>query len=1023
MLILQNKTKLLAAIVCFLSIAIGNSGGPTGNYANNAPSYNNCTSCHSGAINTGNGAVEILGLPADGYVPGESYSLTISVTGTHERGYGFQMASQTGNDNAGTFSLGSNSENAELNGNRVQHSTRTISGEWIVEWLAPSSDVGDVTFSISGMATGGNSGNGGDDVYTGAVEVPAFIPVVDEITPFISEYAEGNSNNKYLEFYNPTDQTIDLSGYAFASAANEVDVPGQYEYWNTFDVGSEIAPGGVFVIAHPSADNQILAHADMTHMYLSNGNDGYCLVEGTESNYNVIDCIGDWNGDPGTGWDVAGVSNATVNHTLVRKPTVTTGNPDWDASSGTDATGSEWIVYDNETWDYLGFHTSGTGGENIEPVANAGTNQTVEFGSQVTLDGSSSVDPDGTIESYSWSQTAGATVALSSTDQPIVTFTAPSTIDSLSFTLTVVDNDGSSGLATIYVKTAQGVSNAVFFSEYAEGTSNNKYLEIYNGTGSDVDLGQYAISSCSNGCADESTWDFPSNISFEAGTIVAAGDVYVIAHPSADAQILAQGDATFTYLSNGNDAFGLVNAATGEIIDIIGDRGPDPGDGWEVAGVIAATKDHTLVRKPSIEIGNSNWPSSAGIDASTSEWVVYDNETWDYLGSHSQSVDAPIVAVSAVSPVFISDQTEIEFSASVTTPIGSVSSVVVKYGTNDQLLNEAELYQDNGDIWAGTIPAQQGNIVLQMRVYATNSEGVEGQSTMVERIIASSTPSAIADLYSNQSSNDIVTLKGVITIGGGGLLYPTQTKAYIQDQSGRGMQVFDYDLIDGLDRGDEIEIVGYTGYYNTTYQIKDFEYREISSGNALPDPIVVSPTEANSSEYEGTWISVLGNVTAVTPVSTTGTNLTIDDATSVMVWNSTGIDVSSFVVGYRGQFIGAGSQYNSEYQLLVGYQSDITTVVGVDDDILVAERFELIPAYPNPFNPTTKISFAIDTPSEIQLDVYDVNGKLIDTILKGYYQSGMHGIEWNASEFASGMYFVHLVKQGERRTQKVMLLK
>ena len=70
MLILQNKTKLLAAIVCFLSIAIANSGGPSGNYANNAPSYNNCTSCHSGAINTGNGAVEILGLPADGYVPG-----------------------------------------------------------------------------------------------------------------------------------------------------------------------------------------------------------------------------------------------------------------------------------------------------------------------------------------------------------------------------------------------------------------------------------------------------------------------------------------------------------------------------------------------------------------------------------------------------------------------------------------------------------------------------------------------------------------------------------------------------------------------------------------------------------------------------------------------------------------------------------------------------------------------------------------------------------------------------------------
>ena len=466
-----------------------------------------------------------------------------------------------------------------------------------------------------------------------------------------------------------------------------------------------------------------------------------------------------------------------------------------------------------------------------------------------------------------------------------------------------------------------------------------------------------------------------------------------------------------------------MDASSGLVIDIIGDRGPDPGDGWEVAGISDATKDHTLVRKSSVETGNADWESSAGTDASNSEWIVYDNETWDYLGSHSQSADAPLISVNSVSPIFITDQTEIEFSAAVTTPAGSVSSVIVKYGTNGQLLNEADLYQDNGDIWAGTIPAQQGNIVLQMRVYATNSEGVEGQSTMVERIIASSTPSAIADLYSSQSSDEIVTVKGIITIGGGGLLYPTQTKAYIQDQSGRGLQIFDYELIDGIDRGDEIEIVGYSGYYNTTYQIKDFEYREISSGNALPDPIVVSPSEANSSEYEGTWISVLGNVTAVTPVSTTGTNLTIDDATSVMVWNSTGIDVSSFVVGYRGQFIGAGSQYNSQYQLLVGYQSDITTVVGVDDDILVAERFELIPAYPNPFNPITKISFAIDTPSEIQLDVYDVNGKLIDTILKGYYQSGMHGIEWNASEFASGMYFVHLVKQGKRRTQKVMLLK
>jgi len=393
------------------------------------------------------------------------------------------------------------------------------------------------------------------------------------------------------------------------------------------------------------------------------------------------------------------------------------------------------------------------------------------------------------------------------------------------------------------------------------------------------------------------------------------------------------------------------------------------------------------------------------------------------LGSHSQAVDAPAVAFNSVAPVFITDATEIEFTASITTPVGSISSAVVKYGTSGALVNESALYLEGGDIWAGTIPAQQGNIVIQMRVYATNSEGTEGQSAIEERMIASSISSSISDLYSAQSSGEIVTLKGIITIGGGGLLYPTQTKAYIQDQSGRGMQLFDYTLMDDIERGDEIEVVGYTGYYNTTYQLKDFEYRELSNGNDLPDPIVVTPSQANSSEYEGTLISITGNVTVATPVSTDGTNLTIDDVTSIMIWNSTGIEVSSFIVGYRGQFIGVGSQYNEQYQLLVGYQSDITTVVGVVEEGIIADKFDLRAAYPNPFNPVTKISFSMNTQSEIFLDVYDVSGKLVDNIASGLYRSGLHEVEWNASDLASGMYFVHLVKGSERLTQKVMLLK
>ena len=73
----------------------------------------------------------------------------------------------------------------------------------------------------------------------------------------------------------------------------------------------------------------------------------------------------------------------------------------------------------------------------------------------------------------------------------------------------------------------------------------------------------------------------------------------------------------------------------------------------EVAGISDATKDHTLVRKSSVETDNADWESSAGTDASNSEWIVYDNETWDYLGYHSQSADAPLVAVNSVSPTLL----------------------------------------------------------------------------------------------------------------------------------------------------------------------------------------------------------------------------------------------------------------------------------------------------------------------------------------------------------------------------------
>jgi len=264
---------------------------------------NNCTSCHQ------NGGAYQNGLDLTSYdnlMAGDSENGPVIIPGDHASSLLWQKV------NSGVMPPGNNED---LNSDEID-----LIAAWIDE---------------------------------GALETPA----VDVTGLFFSEYGEGSSNNKYLEIYNGTDSDVDLTGLAFPNVANDPATVGEYEYWNTFPDGATVAVGDVYVIAHGEADEAILAEADFTFTYLSNGNDGFCLVEGDEGAYTIVDCIGDWNGNPGDGWDVAGVSEATMNHTLVRKASVTEGNGgDWDSSAGTNEDDSEWIVLDENTWDYLGSH-------------------------------------------------------------------------------------------------------------------------------------------------------------------------------------------------------------------------------------------------------------------------------------------------------------------------------------------------------------------------------------------------------------------------------------------------------------------------------------------------------------------------------------------------------------------------------------------------------------------------------------------------------------------------------------------
>lgn len=895
---------------------------------------------------------------------------------------------------------------------------------------------------------------------------------------FFSEAAEGSSNHKYLEIYNPTSSAVDLTGYAFPSVSNAPDFGiGNYDNWNTFPAGATVAPGDVYIIAHPSADPSILAVADMTFTFLSNGDDGFILVQGDTASFVQIDAVGDWNGDPGTGWNVAGVAAGTANHTLVRKPSVQSGNGgDWTTSAGTNADDSEWIVLDIDVWTNLNIHTfDGCGAAvlgctnpnatnydatatqddgsclfanpcNVDGVVVEASsfqfvpaNLSIEVGQTVVwsnLGGSHNANGDvntqtgasfGNPESFFFSPvmgdaagvcigsftfsvpgvysydcsvgthaalgmvgtitvgTGGCTNAASANYNPAadyddgsclaVSLTAIADIqlgqetglftDSVVVTTGVVTgvfgsnvsiqdgqgaysglwlfspdvpvqvgdqieatgavteyfnktqistpavvilsqgnalpaaevlttaeagtepwegvlvqvtgsvtnpslgfgewamSDGSGEIGAddagfdaigaglvglgnqlqltgavdykfgafkiqprdvadvlLYGCTDTGAANynalatiddggcvyvggecGLFISEYAEGSSNNKYMELYNPTSSPIFLDEYTFGNCSNGCdalgsaptitGNVDFWTF----NFPAGSQVAPGGTFIVAHPTANATILALADMTYTYLSNGDDTFVLAKIAGGDttVVDVIGDFGADPGNGFVVAGVLDATQNATLVRKPSVSTGNGgDWAASAGTNELDTEWIINVIDDWTNLGVHTFN------GACAVDNTGCTDPGAVNYDPTATEDDGSCIFIP--------------------------------NLTIQ-------------------------------EIHSGNFAGSVVT-SGVVTA-----VYPNNSALAGQPsyaiQNGTGAYSAIWVIGSGVSVGDQVEVAGSVSVVYGLRQILSAVPTIQSSGNALPAAEVLSPSAINDEQWESVLVQMTGEVASL----------------------------------------------------------------------------------------------------------------------------------------------------------------
>jgi len=451
---------------------------------------------------------------------------------------------------------------------------------------------------------------------------------------FFSEYVEGSSFEKYIEIYNPTSGTVDLSDYQLRLYTNGAASPSQ-----TMTLSGMLASGAVIVIRNGSAAGYTSGVVNST-VINHNGDDAFDLYK--ISTAAAVDIFGRIGNDPGSAWTAPGLS--TENRTLRRKSTVTAGitvNPSGTGPTAFTTLATEWDGYLIDDVSGLGSHSSTciSTACSISSVVLSNVSACNDNGTPL-ISGDDYFTAD-VVVSYSG---APATDSLVLTAGPYRGAVSVGSIGTSSHTFTGVQfaanglpvsltasfkADGACTLTNLNAGIAPASCSTLppcslpFFSEYIEGSGNNKCLEIYNPTASSIDLaaGGYAIKMYFNGSGS-------AGLTISLTGTIPAGGTYLVCNSGASAE--------FTVLANqlsgagwfnGDDAIALESSSG--VLDVIGQIGVDPGTEWTGSGV--STLDQTLRRYNYISKGDNN-----GTDAFNPglEWASYPINTSAGLGYH-----------------------------------------------------------------------------------------------------------------------------------------------------------------------------------------------------------------------------------------------------------------------------------------------------------------------------------------------------------------------------------------------------
>lgn len=452
--------------------------------------------------------------------------------------------------------------------------------------------------------------------------------------------------------------------------------------------------------------------------------------------------------------------------------------------------------------------------------------------------------------------------------------------------------------------TVSAATNAadLIISEYIEGGSFNKAIELYNGTGAAIDLSGYSLELHGNGAATA------ANKLNLTGTL-ANEATYVVYHNDANADIKSKGNLANNTVINFNGDDPIVLKKNGMVIDSIGQVGPKINFGADV----------TLVRKSTITTGDTIIDDA--FNASV-EWTAFPKDDSSNLGSHTMDGSGP---VDPTEPVAVTSATIIG-----TAKIGETLTATVNEGATN-VTYQWQVADTKDGVYANIDGATNETLVLaegqegkfiKVIVRGENDSSITSDATTAVAAADSTDPvegMSIADARAQKTGK--VTVKGIVTA-------KLKNSIHIQDGTA-AIAVRPATL--NVQLGDEITVDGSLGEFNGLLQLTGTLVGEPVS-KVVPNPVVLTGAELNETNE-----SKLATVNKVTisgasqnykGTDAAGTEFTVRDENSNL----------GLVAGTTYESItGIVQEFNGTYQIIPRSQQDI-----------VADSSIIQPVFANP---------------------------------------------------------------------------